>query len=201
MKTDVIDWAAEVVCLEGESVCGDCYNIVETADGVLVTVIDGIGHGEEASEASHAAADLIAEDPNQSLSALIMRCHQGLKSSRGAVISMAHLDRHRTMTWAGIGDVEGRLFRKSEAYMGNFESLFLASGIVGGNQTLTSSIFMKSLTITRGDVLVLATDGIRPDLGDSIDVDQDPKQIARNIVEGHRKGSDDALVFVGKYTV
>lgn len=200
MNTDVIDWAVEIVCLEGESVCGDCLKIIETADGVLVAVIDGIGHGAAASEASHTAADIIAEDPNLSLSALIMRCHQGLKASRGAVISIAHLDRHRTMTWAGIGDVEGRLFRKSEAYMGNFEPLFLASGIVGGSQALTSSIFMKSLTITRGDVLVLATDGIRTDLGDSINVDLDPKQIAKDVIEKHRKGSDDALVFVGKYT-
>ena len=51
----------------------------------------------------------------------------------------------------------------------------------------------------RGDVLVIATDGVEPDFADGLALAGSPSEIARRALERHRKPTDDALVLVLRY--
>ena len=200
MKTGVVDWAVEARAQNGESECGDKCVVVEAEGGVLIVVIDGLGHGEPAASAAGRAAEVIREDPNRSFHALFLRCHHELQSTRGVVMSMAFLDNDYTMTWTGIGDIDARLVRRNITHLSPTESILLRTGIVGSNYQLTPSIFPRGVAIVRGDVLIMVTDGIRNDFDADIDVSESPEHLAADIMTRYCKKNDDALVFVGKYT-
>jgi hypothetical protein len=53
--------------------------------------------------------------------------------------------------------------------------------------------------VAKGDVLVLATDGVGPDFALEARVPQSSQVIADRILERCSKGSDDALVLVARY--
>jgi serine/threonine protein phosphatase PrpC len=57
----------------------------------------------------------------------------------------------------------------------------------------------STLAIRRGDVLVLATDGIETAFADSLKVTGSPQDIAQRILDHHGKITDDALVLVVRY--
>jgi serine phosphatase RsbU (regulator of sigma subunit) len=56
-----------------------------------------------------------------------------------------------------------------------------------------------TLPVRRGDVLILATDGIPGDFADPEDLSGTPKEIAERILEEQGKDTDDALVVVARY--
>ncbi len=68
----------------GQEVSGDAYFIKHTPEGVLLIVIDALGHGPEAHEAALLALEIIENNWAEPLLDLVMRCHQGLRHSRGA---------------------------------------------------------------------------------------------------------------------
>ena len=199
MKTRVVDWAAESRSLPGEFECGDKCVVTEVIGGVLVAVIDGLGHGGEAARAAECAVVSIKENANRSFTSLILQCHAAQRQTRGAVMSLALLDDNRSMTWMGIGNVEGRVIRNSIKHAEKSESLLLRTGMVGGEGNNLPAMYPTGVSLVRGDILVLTTDGIRNDFEAQINPASKPKVIAENIITHHRRLNDDALVFVGRY--
>jgi hypothetical protein len=203
-KTGVVEWAVRSRTLPGESICGDACLVMEVWEGVLVAVIDGLGHGVEAAKASEAAVRSIeANAATRSFSSLLQQCHLDLRKTRGVVLSLAFLDSQRTMTWMGIGNVEGRLIRRRAQYVQKYsdksESLLLRTGVIGGEAEQLPAFYPRGVSLIRGDFLVLATDGIKGDFENSIDLEAAPKQIAENLLATKSRNNDDALVFVGRY--
>ncbi|BAS27744.1 histidine kinase [Limnochorda pilosa] len=93
---------------EGESACGDAYAILPLADGVLVAVIDGVGHGPAAAEAAAqvvtALAELAAAKPGAALPEFLQAGHAASSSGRGAVAGLLRV-RPAEASWAGVGNV------------------------------------------------------------------------------------------------
>lgn len=199
-KTGVVEWSVRSRTLPGETICGDRALVMEVWEGVLVAVIDGIGHGEEAAKAAQVAAETIEAHATRSFSLLLQQCHINLQKTRGVVMSLAYLDDQRTMTWMGVGNVEGRLIRGRVQYNDKTESLLLRTGIVGGDNDTPPTFYPRGLALVRGDLLIMATDGIRNDFDHDIDVAAGPKRIADDIIANKSRPNDDALVFVGRYT-
>lgn len=85
----ILDWASAARPMPGESDSGDLALVVPLAERVLVAVIDGAGHGPAAARASQAAARQLAEHPDGSLERLVARCHEALRGTRGAVMTLA----------------------------------------------------------------------------------------------------------------
>jgi negative regulator of sigma-B (phosphoserine phosphatase) len=56
-----------------------------------------------------------------------------------------------------------------------------------------------SVLVTPGDVLILATDGVRSDVDPPPDLSGSPKEIALRILADGNKETDDALVLVTRY--
>lgn len=203
-KTGVVEWAVRSRTLPGESICGDRCLVMEVWEGVLVAVIDGIGHGVEAAKASEAAVKSIeANAATRSFSSLLQQCHMDLQKTRGVVLSLAFLDSQRTMTWMGIGNVEGRLIRRRAQYAVKYaeksESLLLRTGVIGGETEQLPAFYPRGVALIRGDFLVMATDGIKGDFESFIDLEAAPKAIAENLITTRSRNNDDALVFVGRY--
>jgi serine phosphatase RsbU (regulator of sigma subunit) len=171
--------------------------IVETfADGVLVGVIDALGHGEDAAATARIAADVLRAHPHESVSALISLCHQRLRSVRGAVMSLASFNaREATMSWAGVGNVEGLLVRADPRARPLRESLLLRNGVVGYQMAQVRPAIVH---VSAGDLLVLATDGVAAGFGDACGRGT-PQQIADDILARYGKATDDALVFAACY--
>lgn len=101
-----------------------------------------------------------------------------------------------TMTWAGVGNVEGLLIREGRGSVAQEKSLILSSGVIGDRlPTLTES----RKTLFEGDTVIFSTDGIRTGFDEGLNLRSAPQQIADSILSSHRRDSDDALVLVARY--
>lgn len=198
MRSGVIEWAVRAVSLAGQSVCGDRHVVVATARSTLVAVVDGVGHGGAAAAAANKAVAIVEEQgAGVPLTTLVQRCHAGLREGRGAVMSLAMLDGDaRSLTWLGIGNVRGELCRRAGSFGWRPETLLLRGGVVGKQ---LPSLRTASVVLARGDVLVLATDGIAGDFMDGMRPYWDPQRIADDVVARYSTQADDALVLVARF--
>jgi serine phosphatase RsbU (regulator of sigma subunit) len=176
---------------------GDLHVVAPFAEGVLVAVIDGLGHGEEAAAAAKAAAQVLESDAAASLISLIERCHERLRRTRGAVMSLASFNRlDSSITWTGVGNVTGLLVRADAAARGKREAIATRGGVIGYQLPPLRPVTCR---VSTGDTLVLVTDGIRSDFASSISLVTSPQALADSIMKGHRRHADDALVLVARY--
>jgi negative regulator of sigma-B (phosphoserine phosphatase) len=188
--TTVLDWAAASEPLRGQPPCGDASVVVETADRTVIAVIDGLGHGAPAAEAAKVAVASITHTADQPIAAIVQECHTALAAGRGAVMSIAVLERGE-VTWVGVGNVEGVLLQS-----GRRERLLLWGGVVGHN---LPRLRPSSLPIATGDVLVFATDGIALDFPEQLGPPAAPAIVVSRIFSRSYLGRDDGLVLVARY--
>ena len=125
---------------------------------------------------------------------LLERCHDALRNTRGAVMTVAWFDMEGAqLRWTGVGNVEGRLVR---AGGGPSEGAFTRGGVVGYNLPDTR---VTSTALEDGDVIVLITDGVESDFAEAIALGGTAQQIADRILASHARDADDALVVVVRY--
>lgn len=191
----ILDWGTAGTALPGQSSSGDRGVVVSFPGGALVGVIDGLGHGEEACKAALAAEKVLLAAPYAPVADLMERCHEELKGTRGAVMSIASFDaEHDTMSWLGVGNVEGILIRGGE--QGTSEAVAMKGGTVG---YMLPSLNPRTLQVHAGDTLVLATDGIKHGFKAEVLAARSPQMIADEILRLWGKDNDDACVVVARY--
>jgi len=188
----VIVWGWSGSALELES--GDLHVVVPFQGGALVAVIDGLGHGPEAAAAASAAVPVLEAHASESVLVVMQRCHDALRGTRGAVMSLASFRTDESsMTWLGIGNVDGVLFHGN----GELAAGIGARGGVVGYQIPT--LRTNTVQVSPGDTLIMATDGIRSEFTAELAIDHEPQAIADAILLGFAKRSDDAHVVVARY--
>jgi phosphoserine phosphatase RsbX len=193
----LVDWGVATLALEGEDESGDLHVVAPFDGGALVAVIDGLGHGPEAAVAARSAAGALERDSTQPVTELLERCHQELRGTRGAVITLASFNaRAGTMTWAGVGNIDATLLRAEPGNGRPRESVMLVGGVPGHQ---LPSLRPNELPVWPGDTLVLATDGVRGGYLDLIAINGPPQQLADHLLSEYGKGTDDALVLVARY--
>jgi phosphoserine phosphatase RsbX len=194
-----IEWAALRRPLPGEEVCGDhpiAVDVGETA--ALFGVVDGLGHGEEAAKAALRAVEVVNRSRAEPLDVLVQRCHRVLAATRGVAMTLARIDFETdTLSWLGIGNVTADLVAKSAGGVGVRSSALLAGGIVG--YRIPQSLFTHQISITPGDLLLIASDGITEDHLDNIDFAASAMTIAEKMLEVYSKETDDALVLAARH--
>ena len=164
---------------------------------MLVAALDGIGHGDEAASAANGARAILEAHAGEPVIALIKRCHEGLRATRGVAMSIASFDGpHSLITWLGVGNVQGVLLRRGSKPAAAEESLLLRGGVVG---VQLPSLQAAVLPISIGDTLVFATDGISVDFSRRLARNYPPQPAAESILAQHGKATDDALVLVARY--
>jgi len=197
LNTCIIDWGVEIRALTGNEISGDGYIVKILKDKALVAAVDGLGHGKDAAEASGIAVNAIENFKSEDPILIIRHCHEALKGSQGAVLSLAIFNaKNNSMTWLGIGNVEGILKRSNPEIIPSHETLFLTGGILGYHfQSVRPSV----LDIRKGDTLVFATDGVRSGFTEEVHPTDSPCQIADQILKNFDKKTDDALVLAVRY--
>lgn len=192
-----LEWGVSTRCRRGETLSGDLAIVELLADGALIVAIDGLGHGSEAARAARTAERVVRERPSRDLVSLCERCHKAMSETRGAAISLAFVSASdSTMTWLGVGNVEGRVLSGDPSKRGPRGSLALSNGVPGHQLPYMQ---MATLDLTPGDVLVFATDGIAAGFADSLDVSGSAQAITDRIMARHWRATDDALVVAVRY--
>lgn len=186
VEVGIAEWG-----LEEES--GDTFAVEPFPDGVLLAVVDGIGHGAEAAAAAAVAQGELVARPSAHPTVLLTACHEALKETRGAAISLASV-RHGTMIWAGVGNVGGVLVTSQQRSAARV--LASRGGVLG---QLLPRLYATEVSVQAGDTLILATDGVAHQSLESVDHFAPAQANADRILATARKGNDDALVLVARY--
>jgi anti-sigma regulatory factor (Ser/Thr protein kinase) len=185
-------WGAVSVAMPGQDVCGDSWSI--SANGTTTYfVADGLGHGQDAADASVEAVRLFHRFNGHRVPTLLDYVHGGLRATRGAAVSIARFDPGtRQVTFSGVGNVAGAL-----ASDGTLRRMVTMPGTAGHNARKIQSFdypFEEGL-------IVLASDGI----GTSWNFARypgiqsaHPALIAAILYRDFGRKRDDATVLVGK---
>lgn len=189
-----IDWGVAQAAKAGQTHSGDHYLVDPFGRGVLIAAADGLGHGDDAHTASEAAIGVLRGQGHVPLPLLIQGCHESLKQTRGVALTLAvYHSEDRKLLWGGVGNVEAVLLRAQ----GGMDRLVLRPGVVGYQRLPT--LYVAALRTQPGDVLVLATDGVRGAFRETIDLRQPPQALADALLRAHRVETDDALALVVRF--
>jgi phosphoserine phosphatase RsbX len=193
-----IDYGVATRTKTGESACGDLHLVKQFDAGVLLAVIDGLGHGTEAAKAAQMAATLLERHASEPLGPLIERCHKGLTGTRGVALTTVSIRTSgNTLSWIGVGNVCGCLIRGDARTEPRTEEILLRGGIVGFQ---LPPLRMGMRAIAPGDWLLLATDGVSAGFTEDLNIKLTPQAMAQRILSRHSKPTDDALVLAARYT-
>ncbi len=197
MPMPMMDLALAARTKSGCADSGDLHVAKTCAAGMLLAVIDGVGHGKEAALAARVARDVLESYADEPMVPLVHRCHRWLRFTRGVVMSLARIDgQSNARTWMGVGNVQGVLLSRGSDHQMLEEALLLRAGVVG---VRLPPLEARCLKISRGDTLVLATDGIKATFDRSPAGNLAPQSAANRILEQFGDANDDALVLVGRY--
>jgi negative regulator of sigma-B (phosphoserine phosphatase) len=193
----LVEFGAWSRSLAPESENGDNYLVKPTGNGVLLAVADGVGHGGEAAIASRAAMACVENYNGQGFIPLFQQIHTALKRTRGVVMNLAFFNgTDSTLTWLGVGNVEGLLLRADANATPPRETMLLRGGVVGLN---LPQLYAAVIPMSPGDTLVFATDGISTSFSDALTLMDNPQRLAEKIGSQFCKGTDDALVVTARF--
>jgi hypothetical protein len=177
----------------GETANGDDWAAGWDGAACRITVVDGLGHGPAAAAAARAALAALAAHPALGPADAVRACHAALAGTRGAALAVARIEpAARRLTFAGVGNVEGRLWPAGPA--GRAERPIVYRGIAGA---ALPSVRAFEFALEAGWLLVLHTDGVSA----RFDIDQvppdarsDPQALAEAVLARWGRPTDDATV-------
>lgn len=172
---------------KGLTVCGDSFVVEHREGALLAAVIDGLGHGYESSVAAERAVEVIREFAELSVGAILQRCHQELKVTRGAAVGILKIEASGEGEFCGIGNIE------VQALNGAAPSVFCLAGIVGHN-VRTSKVM--PFRMKPGDIYCVMSDGVSTRGNLKSCLPGPPETVARRIVEQWGRTHDDATAVV-----
>jgi len=187
-------WGGVSVAKTGEEVCGDALSVSDAGNVRTLLVVDGLGHGPEAAEAAVEAVRLFHRYNGHTLTDLLDYIHGGLRSTRGAAVSIARFDpATKNINFAGIGNVAGVIITAGET-----KRMVSMAGTAGFN---TRKIRAFDYPFAQG-LIVLHSDG----LASSWTIDRypnlatlHPSLIAAILYRDFTRVRDDATVLVAKW--
>lgn len=202
--------AAVSVAMPGESVCGDGWAADLGPYQADVLVVDGLGHGPGAADATIAAIKVFdyahaprahapTDSPRDTRAPMVMidDIHQALRATRGAAVAGVRIDRDRQVVrFAGLGNISGTLITPDRRRT----SLVSMNGTAGH---VARRVQEFSYPLTPGSTLVLHSDGLAshwnpddyPDLWF-----RDPALIAGALYRDHNRRRDDVTIVVVQCT-
>jgi anti-sigma regulatory factor (Ser/Thr protein kinase) len=187
-------WGGVSIAKAGEEVCGDAWSVSNTGNARTLLVADGLGHGPEAAEASVEAVRLFHRYNGHTVANLMDYVHGGLRSTRGAAVSIARFDpATKKINFAGVGNVAGMIASPTET-----KRMVSMAGTAGFNARKIQSF---DYPFERG-LVILYSDG----LASSWTLDRyinlanlHPSLIAAILYRDFTRHRDDATVLVAKW--
>jgi hypothetical protein len=191
-----VEWAAAGAPAAGQSLSGDHHLVLESGGGLLIAVVDALGHGPNAWAVAESAVAAFEYSASEPLSQAVARCHSKLAGTRGAVGTVAWFDGEGTLSWLAVGNVAAFLMRRRLDRMHLFAAATAHAGIIGMQlPALHESRFM----LEDGDLLLMATDGIKYGFDRYVDPEADLARVTAEFVTESRLAHDDGLVLAARY--
>ena len=179
-----------------ELVSGDHAVFARDGDALVCAVIDGIGHGPLAADASAAAVATTLAKIGLPPAEILDACDVALQETRGAVMAALRLDEVTGMLeHAAVGNVTATLERP-RGHRG-----FLGASATLGARGRKRAPVVETVLVEPAEVVVAYTDGLtsRVSLAEAPEVLRDhPIVIAQHLLRTFARDSDDALVLVAR---
>jgi anti-sigma regulatory factor (Ser/Thr protein kinase) len=187
-------WGGVSIAKAGEEVCGDAWSVSNAGNIRTLLVADGLGHGPDAAEASVEAVRIFHRYAGHTVPNLMDYVHGGLRSTRGAAVSIARFDAAaKKIIFSGIGNVAGMISAAGET-----KRMVSMAGTAGFN---ARKIQAFDYPFERG-LVILYSDG----LASSWTLDRysnlanlHPSLIAAILYRDFTRHRDDATVLVAKW--
>jgi anti-sigma regulatory factor (Ser/Thr protein kinase) len=170
---------------------GDAFIFKAWNDTALVGVIDGLGHGPQAHQASTTARDYIESHAEQPFKSIFRGTDHACNGTRSVVMALAKFDwTEETLTFANVGNI------KVTVTGPEWTGFILRRGVIGGNSP-------EPAVVTRewrpSYTMILYSDGIstRREWDDVREnADASAGLIANRILKQYGESDDDATVLV-----
>lgn len=189
------NWGAVSVAMPGQEVCGDSWTATSNEASTTLFVADGLGHGQDAADAAVEAIRLFHRFNGHQITTLLDYIHGGLRSTRGAAVSIARFDpATQKVVFAGIGNVAGGLSDNGQS----LKRMVTMPGTAGHNARKIQAFDYPF----RHGFIVLASDGISTswNLDRYLGVQSmHPSLVAAMLYRDFGRHRDDATILVGKW--
>jgi negative regulator of sigma-B (phosphoserine phosphatase) len=188
-------WGVAARAFAGAPESGDQYWARSLPGLWEVAVVDGLGHSANAAEAARATLSALeASTPGAPLEGMFRRAHEAAQGTRGAVMTVARCDLGSgALTWLGVGNVQAALYGEDAVPKAN---LLMRGGVVGHRMP---TLHATTVPVAPGDVLVLATDGLRSEWSHAFTPRGTPQEMADRVLAEYARPTDDALVLVARF--
>jgi anti-sigma regulatory factor (Ser/Thr protein kinase) len=104
-------WGAVCVAVAGEAVVGDGWAARTNGQRTTIALLDGLGHGQGAADATLAGLAAFHANPSLGPSDLLSPLHDALRPTRGAAASIAQIDTGAAqLRFAGVGNCSASIF-------------------------------------------------------------------------------------------
>jgi len=179
---------------QGETVCGDRWQIQPRPSGLSMLVADGLGHGLHAADASIAAVGAFVATPLREPSEVLERIHNALRHTRGAAAAIADVrSAERVVRFAGVGNIVGAICGATAT-----RQAVSHTGTLGHRAQYFRDY---SYPWERGSLLVMHSDGMSAHW--SLDTypgirNRHPAVIAATLYRDLYRGRDDVTVLVAR---
>lgn len=180
----------------GETVSGDRPLVRVLPTGVLIGMIDVLGHGPEAHALAFHCERWLMAQASGDVEALLYALHLDIKGSRGAAISLAWVTSAESSSKSSQVTVVGVGNTILYALQDKVTPISAQPGILGGNMPRLRPMV---LPMSVGDVLLLTTDGLseRVDSSQLLSLKSWPvRRIANEVLRVYGKAHDDAACAV-----
>jgi anti-sigma regulatory factor (Ser/Thr protein kinase) len=173
-----------------EEVCGDAWAVWDGGLRTQVLVVDGLGHGVGAADASAAAVATFRLHAGEPPADLLAAMHGALRPTRGAAVGIAEIDRAGgVVRFAGVGNVAGAIVTNGTA-----RSVVSHHGTLGHG---VRRIHEFTYPWSPGALLVLHSDGLVSHW--TLEryaglVRHDPALVAAVLYRDFQRGRDDTTV-------
>lgn len=176
----------------GENKSGDAYFIKRFSHYAVFSVIDALGHGDEAHKVSQLALGVLDDNYSRPVIDILKLCHLKMINTRGASMSLCRFDfKNKKFEHICIGNVETRIYGSPAPIRP-----FCFNGTVG---MAIESHRVIEYPYAEGITMIMFSDGIsgKFDL-ETQTLNKAPQNIAEFLFNNFSKSSDDATVLVAR---
>ncbi|HKP64289.1 MAG TPA: ATP-binding protein [Polyangiales bacterium] len=154
-KSSVSQLGAVCIAISGEEVVGDGYAVLVQPGLVRIVLMDGLGHGQGAADATLAGLQTFHANPKLGPGPLIERMHEALRPTRGAAVAVVEIEpAAQRLRFAGVGNCSGSIHDPAKARP---QGLASHNGTVGAQKPRWNEL---GHSWPQDGLLIMHTDGL-----------------------------------------
>ena len=177
-----------------EKLCGDGVAFAFHDQLSSILIVDALGHGPEAHQASEIAIEAFHESPFESAQEIVQRIHRKMSGSRGAALALAQIFHDRgKLSFVGVGNIVSHIL---ERYLER--GCTSIQGIVGSQ---LGTLKQFDYEWNNKSTLLMHSDGIKSSARIDCSSSKSLSILAAETYRDFSRANDDASVVVIKEVV